>query len=551
MNSLKTLQNRIKGSRLWTHPKSGKERLYLHGFSRRTAKMKANAYFEIMNDRITPFVDVYCEEQGRAWEDNYKAPILERMENRFHELIHDCELERRKIPLHERLRDDIVPVHENSLLHQAQALRFCCSMKVSALFADTGTGKSKVAIDLAISRFEAGQIKKVLIFCPVSTKKNFKDEIRKWYSGNEIEWKIVGLESMGSSDRTFLETLDYVDNDTFMIVDESHKCKTPFAKRSKRIKQCSEKCSYKLIMTGTPAESVKDMYMQYAILSDLIIGEPNWLKFEEKYLIVDDRGDVIGYKNVDYLMGLVEPYTYQIRKEDCLDLPSKEFHTVPCRLSPDQIEYYHQTKQELLEKLDFFYERDIQTPAELIFLYFTKLQQIACGFYKDENDKVIDLKSGKIDELVRTNCFSGQTIFFCKYLYEVDKLIVHLGAENCARFTGDNPKERDAEKDKFTNGEKQFFVATMGSGGIGLNGLQHCSRIVFFSNSFKWTERKQCIGRIDRQGQLNKMQIFDMRAECGIEYRISSNLNRKGNLANEIKQMLHDKTKLKNYVESL
>lgn len=551
MNSLKSIQARIKRSRLWVHPKSGEERLYIEGFTRRTAKMKANAYLQIVNDRITPFVDVYCEQQGEAWEDNYKRPIVDRMWSQFHEIIYDCELERKKVPLNERLEDDIVPVHEDSMMHQAQALRFCCSMKVSALFADTGTGKTKVAINLAVSRFEAGQIKKVLIFCPVSTKKNFKDEIQKWYKGEGLEWNIVGLETMSSSDVTVLKTLAWTDHETMIIVDESHACKTPFAKRSKRIKACCDKTSYKLIMTGTPAESVKDMYMQYAMLSELIIGEPNWLKFEEKYLIVDDRGDIIGYKNVDYLMGLVEPYTFQIRKEDCLQLPDKNFKTISCSLNSDQAEKYEKTKAELLEKLEHFHENDLQVPSVLIFLYFTKLQQIACGFYKDEDDNLEILGNGKWDEIDKTEYQDGQTIFFCKYLLEVAQLVNFLGAENCAVFTGDNRNERDAEKDMFTAGNKKYFVATMGSGGTGLNGLQHCNRIVFWSNSFKYTERKQCIGRIDRKGQEREMTIYDMRSICGIESRIASNLARKGNLADEIKKKLHDKTELKKYVQNL
>lgn len=549
--NLESLHKRIKGSRLWVHPKSGVQRLYVHGFSRRTDKMKADAYFEIVNDRITPCMAVRCQQQGSAWGDNYKAPIIQRMQEQFHELIHDCELERKKVPLHERLRDDIIPVHEGSLMHQTQALRFCCSMKVSALFADTGTGKSKVAIDLAVSRYEAGQIKRVFLFCPVSTKKNFKEEIAKWCKHPKLEWHIVGHETMSGSDKTYLETYAAIDNDCMIIIDESHKCKTPFAKRSKRIMMCCDKVSYKLILTGTPAESVKDMYMQYAFLSPLIIGEKNWLSFEEKYLIIDDRGDIIGYKNVDYLMGLVEPYTYQIRKEDCLDLPGKQFHNIICQMTASQQDYYESTKEELLKKLEKFNEADVQPPATLIFQYFTKLQQIACGFYKKESGEHIDLGNGKMDQLVRTSCFQDQTIFFCKYLYEIEALLKYLGPENCAVFTGENPKERDEQKALFTARRKQFFVATMGSGGTGLNGLQHCNRIVFFSNSFKWIEKKQCIGRIDRQGQNNSMHIYDMVADCGIEYRILNNLERKGNLADEIKQLLHDKTKLKIYINSL
>ena len=547
--NLSNLQKRIKGSRLYYAKNSGVERLYFP-YKRNATQTKFNIWFEIVNDRITPFVKVYCPNQHENWETNIENELMEGILDQFSEIINDCELERRETPLDERLKDDVVPVSEGSMLHQAQALRFCCSMKVSALFADTGTGKTKIAVDLAASRYEAGQIKKVLIFCPVSTKKNFRDEIDKWYKGVDLEWNIVGLETMSSSEITVLRTLDWVDNETMIIIDESHNCKTPTAKRSKRILACCEKCSYKVIMTGTPAESVKDMYMQYAMLSQLIIGEPNWLKFEEKYLICDSRGDIIGYKNVDYLMGLLEPYTYQVRNEDVMDLPAKHFHTISCDLNYLQNDKYYELKEELLEKLDNF-EKDEPVPATLIFRYFGKMQQVSCGFIKDDDGNITDLGTEKFNQLHCTGYDIGQTLFFCKYLWEVDKLTSFLGRDNCAVFTGENREIRDDEKDDFTVGKRKYFVATMGSGGTGLNGLQHASRIVFFSNSFKYTERKQCIGRIDRKGQVNEMEIYDMRPECGIEYRISNNLNRKGNLSEEIRVLLKKQSDIKNYVQEL
>lgn len=548
MNNLELLQSRIKTSNLWVHPKNGTQRLYIEGFCRKTAKMKARAYFEIVNDRITPHVSVRCEKQGEAWENDYKKPIIERIYKKFHELIYNCELERKKTPLDIRLKDDVPPVYDNSLPHQVKALWFCCSMKVSALYGDVGTSKTKIVIDLAVSRYLYGQINKVLVFCPVSTINNFREEINKWSDVSALPWHIVGLESMSMSDRTYIKTLNMADKDTMIIIDESHNVKTPFAKRSKRIKQCCELCSYKVILTGTPAESVKDLYMQYAMLSNLIIGEKNWLDFENKYLIVDDRGDVIGYKNIDYLMGLIEPYTYQIIKEECMVLPKKHFKEVACNLTPKQETMYYNTKQELLDKLEQF--DDCPAPATLIFKYFTKLQQIASGFLKEKNTYKL-IGTNKFEELYKTEYYLGQTIFFCKYVQEVYMLTEFLGADNCAVFTGENRKTRDSEKRLFTTGKKKYFVATDSSGGTGLNGLQHCNRLIFFSRSFKYIARTQCIGRIDRQGQDKEMYIYDMLPGCGIEDRIMFNIARKGNLATEIKMLLKDKTKLKEYVQNL
>ncbi|MDR1594634.1 MAG: DEAD/DEAH box helicase [Prevotellaceae bacterium] len=547
MNQLENLQARIKYSRLYKTEKV--ERLYFK-FGQNNIDITTSAWFEVVNDNLTVFVRVEnvrsADLRDRIREAEYKAEI----EKQFYELINNCELERKKTPLNERLRDDIIPVYENnSLRHQVDALRFCCSMKVSALYADTGTGKSKIAIDLAISRYEAGQINKVLVFLPVSTKKNFQAQIDLW--GKEcpqIVWKLIGHESMGSSERSVFEALNFVDNETQIIIDESHLIKTPTAKRSKRIKMVCEKTSYKLVMTGTPVtDNVHNLYMQYAVLSQLIIGVRDWKKFEEKYLVMGGTfGDeIIGYKNIEHLMGLLEPYTYQITKEECLSLPAKQFLSHTCNMNALQREYYYEEKQLLLEKIqsDYFSVTDI-------FQSFTCMQQICCGYCRRGNER----------EYIGTNKFSlmhnipvdEQVIFFCKYIFETELIVEHFGRDKCAVFTGENPLERDAELADFVSGTKQYFVATMQSGGTGLNGLQEvCRRIVFFSNSFSYFHRKQSVGRIDRQGQKSEMFIHDFCTEANIDDKIMRNLRRKGNLADEIKKLMLDKTKLKKYVDSL
>jgi SNF2 family DNA or RNA helicase len=545
--NLSQLQQRIKYSRLYKNQKV--ERLYFPYGENRNG-ITTSAWFELVNDHLTVFVKVENIRSAELWDCERAAEYKTEIEKQFNELINNCELERKQTPLHIRLKDDIIPVYDdNSLRHQVDALRFCCSMKVSALYADTGTGKSKIAVDLAISRYEAGEIKKALVFLPVSTKKNFRNQIDLWGKDYpQIEWKLIGHESMSSSEKAVFEALNFADNETQIIIDESHAIKTPTAKRSKRIKMVCDKASYKLVMTGTPVtDNVHDLYMQYACLSPLIIGVRDWKKFEEKYLVMGGTfGDeIIGHKNIDHLMGLLEPYTFQITKEECLDLPAKQYFTHSCMMNEIQRELYFEEKQYLLAKIERGYY-----DATDIFKSFTRMQQICCGYCKRGNER----------EYLGTNKFSlmcnipadEPVIFFCKYIFETELIIDHFGRRNCAIFTGENPNERDTELSDFVNGEKKYFVATMQSGGTGLNGLQEvCRRIVFFSNSFSYFHRKQSVGRIDRQGQTHEMFIHDFRTDANIDDKIMRNMRRKGNLADEIKKLMLNKTKLKKYIESL
>ncbi len=548
IQALQMLQARIKNSRLFTGEKSKIARLYIP-FGMQGRGIKTSAWFEVVNDRLTPRVVVENNRHPNYYDNELASRYLDDLQTQFHELIYDCEIKRQQIPLHERLSDDIYPIYENSLMHQAQALRFCCSMKVTALFADTGTGKSKIAIDLCISRYEAGQIKKVLIFCPVSTKKNFQAEIDKWAKKSSLQWKIIGLESMSSSNKAVFDALDFADHETQIIVDESHMTKNARAKRSKRIKKVCDQSSYKVVMTGTPVtENVHNLYMQYAMLSDDIISEASWLTFEKKYLIMGGRNgdEIIGYKNIDYLMGLVEPYTYQINKADCLDLPAMNFHEFTCDMTDIQNEFYYREKERLMEII-----KEDWVTATQIFRVLTRMQQITTGYYIDRDGDIVPIDTNK-PQLLASMDLTEQTIIFCKYLYEIDQIIDVLGANNCALFTGRNPKERDQELTNFVNGSKKYFVATMQSGGTGLNGLQIASRrIIFYSNSFSYFQRKQSVGRIDRQGQTREMNVCDLVVDSGIEWKILKTLQRKSSLAKEINYLLKDKTKLKQYAQEL
>lgn len=550
---LENLQRRLIGAKLEEtdlyNSKGGRiSRLYIN-YGVRNKKYWTKAWFEVVNDRLTVFVNVWSKKKDQGYAKYTATRYKKEIERQFYEIINDCELERRKVPLHVRLQDDVPPVHEGSMLHQAAALRFMCSMKVSAFFADGGLGKSKPVIDLCVSRYLVGQIRKVIVFCPVATIDNFWEQIRTWCSCKGLEWKVVGTESMSCSSEVVMDAYHYVDSETQVIIDESYLVKTPISKRAKYVLFCANKTSFKVVMTGTPTEHLKDLYMQYAMLSELITECHHYHRFEQKFMIMGGQGgdEVIGYKNMDYLMGLLEPYTFQLKKSDCVKLPSKKFVELECGLTDRQYDLYQWQKESLIKMIA---SEDLR--PEAIFGYLVRMQQIACGFYKNSLTGEIEfLGTRKFQLFEEIDYRNDQAIFFCKYLYEVDMLLDFLGPGKCAEFTGRNETERNKEKDLFTRRDKQYFVSTMGSGGVGHNGLQGCNQLVFFSSSFRYIHREQSIWRIDRLGQLREMLFYDTRTSAGIDAKIRKNVARKAGLADEFKSAMNDRTKLRKFAESL
>ncbi|MDR0543826.1 MAG: DEAD/DEAH box helicase [Odoribacteraceae bacterium] len=527
----------------------GVYRLYIH-FGANDRNIHTISWFEVINDRLRVFVRVHRLKPTDYYDSQTAKQYKVEIEKQFREIIEDCERGREKVPLHKRLRDDVVPVYdEKSMKHQVDALRFCCSMKVSALYADTSTGKSKIAIDLAVSRFEAGRIKKVLVFLPVATKANFQEQIKTWCTCRDIYWKLVGHESISASDTIFLSALNYTDSKTMIIIDESHAIKTPTTNRARRVALICEKTNYKLVMTGTPVtEHVHDLYMQYQVLSPQIIGAKDWQEFEESYMIMGGRlgNEIIGYKNLEYLTSLVEPYTYQISKEECLDLPAKHFTTHYCDLNEGQARLYEREKRWLLKVIQGNFLRVTD-----IFQSFVRMQQICSGSYRSAEGYTEDVSTNKL-ELLSVLPSNEQAVIFCKFIFELEMLVKFYGREKCALFSGQNPRKRDSELKEFIKGKRQYFIATMQSGGTGLNGLQEvCRHMAFFSNSFSYFHRKQSIGRIDRVGQQSEMYVHDLCTTAKIDEKIMQNLIRKGNLVDEIRALMADKTKLKKDIENL
>lgn len=163
---------------------------------------------------------------------------------------------------------------------QQRAINKLNRLKVGALFMEMGTGKTKVALDLMAYKKKADYL---LWICPCSLKGTIEEERQKWHP--ELKLHVVGVESIGSSNRIYAELLEELShqNCIFAVVDESLKIKNGGAKRTQRLLTISKLCEYKLILNGTPlTNNVLDLYTQFQFLSPLILSE-SLLVFKNKY----------------------------------------------------------------------------------------------------------------------------------------------------------------------------------------------------------------------------------------------------------------------------
>lgn len=393
----------------------------------------------------------------------------------------------------------------SKLKNQQLAFDKLSRLKVGALFMEMGTGKTKVALDLINSK--SNKIDYILWICPFSIKNEIIKERDKWYPAMKID--VVGCETIGSSDRTYLEILKRVTTSkTFIVVDESLKIKNINAKRTRRIIEFGGYAQYKLILNGTPiTKNVIDLWAQMEFLSPKIL-KMSFNQFKNTYCEYYIRGRLKGMvkkqHNIEHLISLIEPYIF-----DCdLDIEAKKmyynyFYDV-------DIFQYSSLKNELLEcitNIDFF-------------VLTTKLQQ----FYTTYKEEMLKELLGQIND---------QVIIFVKYLDSIPA--------RANKIVGDmNTKERKQVIDKFERGDFKELYITYGCGSYGLN-LQFCRNIIFAEHCFDYSQRIQAEARIYRIGQNYDVNYYNLWCNVGLEKMIQSSLNKKSNLLNEIKKEIDKK----------
>lgn len=441
--------------------------------------------------------------------------------------------------------------------YQQSAVDKLIGLKVGALYMEQGTGKTRTALSLISARIERKKVNHVLWLCPCSVKRNLYTDIVK-HVGYMPDWiTIYGIESISASDRVYLEVYDIVKkNDCFLIVDESNLVKNKEALRTQRIIRLAESCKYKLILNGTPvSKNEADMFAQWYILDWRILGYQSYWSFAANHVEywtillpngneIEDRNRIKRILDVDYLTAKIAPYSYQIKKSDCLsDLPAKQYHHIAFDMSEAQAVEYAITKERYLDRVK-------EWKAETIYRLFTALQHVTAGrkiisdiddhmetkpmFPWTENNRITTLLDAINNYIKGDKC-----IIFAKYKNEIADIKAALtnkyGSESVVEFTGNiNQKTRQENIEKF-RGDAQFFIANKACGAYGLN-LQFCHNIIYYDNDFDFATRAQSEDRIHRIGQTEEVQIYDIYVRSTIDEFIIDCLDGKEKLVDKFKR---------------
>ena len=489
--------------------------------------------------------------------------------------------------------DYSVLLRTNLYVHQLRALDAMTGRRAYALAMEMGTGKSLTIVADVARLYAAGAIDSVLIVAPNGVHRNWHSEFQRHCAvPHRVFVRVVGggtartvnmacaaaqrrksLTALTVNHHTFSGSTGLHDIETFLAcagrcylaVDESDGFKNPRAIRTRNLLKCAPRFAYRRILTGTPVNnSPFDLWAQYCVLDKSVFSRtPNYRAFCARYaellsadhhlcasvrratghipqIVATDATGRKLWRNLDELSELIAPITFRVRKEECLDLPPKAYHTTYYDLSTEQKKAYKEARTHLAVQL-----RDETLPVSSKLALVSKLSQITSGFFTDQysvpRNIVTPERNPKLIaamQIIQRAVAEGRSIIvWCRFLHEAQLLADACLAEElpALQYHGSVSEQRRADVVAEFNGcgEPRVFIGTAAAGGTGLT-LNAASVVLYFSNTYSLRDRLQSEDRCHRIGQVRSVTYYDLIAPDTIESRVLTALQNKGDVASAI-----------------
>lgn len=453
--------------------------------------------------------------------------------------------------------------------HQRQAFLLCRDRPYYALFLEQGCGKSKIAIDKACYLFSQGLIDAVVIIAQNGVHLNWLEEelpkhipdwcpYKSWgYSSNMtkaredafrkttqadgfLQFYSFNIEGFTSEKaKSKLEELTMTKR-LLCIIDESQFIKNSAAKRTKYLIKACDSLPQKMILTGTPVtKGIEDLYAQLRWLHKDVLGFDSFYSFRNHFCTMGgfENKQITGYKNVDELLNLISGYSFRVTKAECLDLPPKLYKRFVVELTPQQRRVYDDLRRNFWAEI-----KGMGTvTADLAIVRLLRLQQIACGWWPDDEMNPIPGDNPKL-EAVRQHCFGteGSVIVWARFTADINLIYSELrkdhGNDNVAVYSGATPADQRMQIVRDFQAKKiKVLVAHAQAAGRGLT-LTACENPIYHSNDFNLELRLQSEDRCHRIGTTGSVTYTDVEAKSTVDRKIITSLRNKKLIADLVTQ---------------
>ena len=456
--------------------------------------------------------------------------------------------------------------------HQLTALEKSWNKETYAYFMEMGTGKTKVLIDNMSMLYDKGKIDGALIVAPKGVIKTWYEQELPTHLPDHIEnvtvlWqpnitkgqqeKLESLFEIETSLHILVMNVEAFSTDkgmkfaskflnshrVLMAIDESTTIKTPTAKRTKNIIGLSKHAKYRRIMTGSPVtKNPLDLYTQCEFLDPFHLDHASFYSFRNRYAVMKSmhvRGRTIqvvhAFQNLGELSDKLQGFSYRVLKEDCLDLPPKNFTKRHIVLTSEQRKIYEQMKKTALATLNGKVTSTVTVLTQLM-----RMQQITCGHFTADDGSTQLIPNNRTTELMNVlEETEGKAIIWANYQKDITNIIEGIvkeyGPGSVVDYYGLTPQdERQDNIRKFQSDPKcRFIVGTPSTGGYGIT-LTTANTVIYYSNGYDLEKRLQSEDRAHRIGQTKSVTYVDIICEDTVDEKITKALRKKINIASEV-----------------
>ena len=430
------------------------------------------------------------------------------------------------------------------LPYQLDGIAFAAGAGRAILADDMGLGKTLQGIGMAELLAREADIRKVLVVCPASVKAQWRSEVLR-FSGRDCQ--IVLGSAAGRSGQYENEcffticnyeqalrdiiTIERVRWD-LIVLDEGQRIKNWEAKTSQTIK--SLRSPFALVLSGTPLENrLDDLFSVVEFIDDRRLGPA--FRFFNHHRITDERGKVLGYKDLDLLRERLKPVLLRrTRSAVVKDLPPRTTEIVRIAPTDEQagIEVAQMQIVSAIVRKSYISEMDLLRLQKALLLARMNADST---FLVDKHAPGFSSKLERLQELLEELAAEDdrKILLFSEWttmLTLIERQIKRLKL-NYVRLDGSVPqKKRQLLVHQFQRDPTCRVFLTTNAGSTGLN-LQAANTVINVDLPWNPAVLEQRISRAHRMGQKNPVQVYLLVTEGTIEEKLLATLSAKHDLA--------------------
>ena len=408
--------------------------------------------------------------------------------------------------------------------HQKTTASFLSIRRRAFCFNEAGTGKTSAAIWAADYLMSLGLVKRVLVICPLSIMYSaWEADIHKTalhravavaYGDRKQRTKIIQSDAefviinydgvTVVSDKIAAAEFDLI------IVDEANSYKNVTTVRWRILAKIVKSNTRLWLMTGTPAsQGSQDAYGLARLISPHRVPGTKTAWKEAVMLQVGKHKWIERRDAKDKVFAALQP-AIRFAKRECLDLPDIVHQTRDVPLTPQVTAYYRKLKNQWMIEAAGEEITAVNAAANM-----NKLLQISGGAVYTDSKEIVEFdispRLRALQEVLDET--SNKVLVFVPYLHTIELVSNFLNDEGisneviCGQISAHN---RTAIIGRFQNQtDPRVLVVQPQSASHGVT-LTAADTVVFWSPVMSVETYLQCIGRIDRVGQQNKMTVVNI-----------------------------------------